>query len=250
MVGAAGGVGATTSVANLAEAAVLQGHPVLAIDLSVGNMLRLSFGMAWDDPTGLAPQLLAGNPWHAAAYRSPSGIDFVPFGASDGPTLGESLSSWLDMNDGWLATQLSALDLPRDALIFFDCSHASNAILRQVLPVADLVLLAVRADLNAIGRAHGMLKLLRGQTTAEVATVLCQFDASRQLDRDIALLFRADARYALSPVTLHQDEYLREALAQKQTVFGYAPASQAASDFRALCTWCLGRLGQKRERAA
>lgn len=250
VVGVVGGVGATALVANLSQAAVVQGSPVLAFDFSSSNMLRLYFGMNWDDRTGLAPQILAGRSWYEAAYYVPNGVDFVPFGASDDPALGERLASWLDDRPGWFAAQIAALDMPQNALLIVDCAAAPTAIMRQVLPAADLVLVAARADPNSYARVHDVLQLTCKMTSAETSTVLCQFDASRQLDRDIAVLLRSDPRFALAPVTLHQDEYLREALAHKQTVLGYSPASQAANDFRALCTWVVARLGHRQELVA
>ena len=82
--GLKGGVGTTTVTANLAAAINAQGLPVLVIDLSPQNSLRLHFSMDINDARGISTQIQAGLPWHEAAYVNENGVTFVPFGQDVG----------------------------------------------------------------------------------------------------------------------------------------------------------------------
>jgi hypothetical protein len=43
-------------------------------------------------------------------------------------------------------------------------------------------------------------------------------------------------------VVIHQDEFIREALATQKTLFDYCPHSQAAHDFNLLQVWLKARM--------
>lgn len=242
---AIGGAGATTIAAHLATALHLQKRQTLAFDFCTENLLRLHFGMSWNDNGGFAADLLQGRDWHKSAYRSATGVDFVPFGQLTSEESLDRLTGWLKEHPGWFRNQLSAIQAPHDTITICDCPRMPAALREQVLTAADLILLVCSPDTVSYASATRIAAEVRMAHGPSTMIVLNGFDSSRRLDRDISVLLRTQHKASLSPVVVHRDESLREALACKQTVFDFAPSSQAAYDFSALATWTLARLGQE-----
>lgn len=249
IIGAAGGVGATTVAAHLAASLTLQKKPVISFDFCPDNVLRLHFGMEWKDESGFARSLLDGQPWHEAAYRSERGVDFVPFGQLRDEAELDRLCAMLSERPAWLVERLQEVLLPRDTVVFCDCPRTSSALRAEVLGVADLVLIVATPDPLSYAAATRMAHAAASAGGPPSVIVLNTFDSARGIDRDIAALLRIGFQALLAPVVIHRDEFLREALACKQSVFEYAPSSQAAFDFPALASWVLTRVNSVREAA-
>ena len=240
--GIGGGVGSTTVAAHLSAALVAQSRRCLAFDFSPANTLRLHFGMDWNDHRGLAPQLLATSPWHEAAYRAATGVDFLPFGEDSDDTAAGRLADFLTDQPQWFSNRLELLDEPQEAFAICDTSVHARALRRQAFRAAQLVLIVLMPDALSVGVAAASKRRAVEYGASDVVFVLNGFDSTRQLHQDIVSLLRAQLSPALAPVLLHRDEHLCEALANKQTVFDYAPTSQACGDFQVLATWVVARL--------
>lgn len=249
MLSAVGGAGATTVAAHLSTALLLQQRETLAFDWCPENCLRLHFGMAAGDSTGWAASLIAGDKWYTASFRGSHGIDFIPFGILEDERALDRLAGQLKDEPFWFRNQLSILCVPADTIVVCDCPRMPAALRDQVLSVADLVLVVTRPDSVSYATAVHIAQGASQKDLMQTAIVLNGFDSSRQLDRDISLLLRTQHKRLFSPVVVHGDESLREAVASKQTVFDFAPSSQAAYDFSALATWSLARLGHSRAEA-
>ncbi|MBZ0093571.1 MAG: cellulose biosynthesis protein BcsQ [Burkholderiales bacterium] len=250
IIGTGGGVGVTTVSAQLATGLVAQSRRSIAFDFSPGNALRLHFGMGWEDETGIAPQIIAGKPWHEAAYRSASGVDFVPFGRLEDSHTVADFVAWLDKQPAWFSSRLEELDEPADTYVVCDCPRIEGALCSQVLATAHLTLIVLAPDALSYAAATASAQAALAQGAQEIVYVINGFDPARALDRDVATLMRANFQHCLVPVILHRDESLREALASKQSVFEYAPSSQATYDFAALAMWVVAHLAHAQEKAA
>lgn len=211
--------------------------------------MRLHLGMPLSDRAGWAVNLLEGRDWHAVAYRSGNGLGFVPFGQLHDESELDRLQDWLGRQPDWFRRQLSFLRMPDETIVVCDCPRMPAVLRTQVLSVADLVLMVTTPDSVSYAAATRVAAGVEQAAGTHMAMVLNGFDSSRQLDRDISLLMRTQHKQGLSPVVIHRDESLREAVACKQTVFEFAPSSQAAYDFTALATWTLARLGRAVEHA-
>ncbi|MBC7414793.1 MAG: cellulose synthase operon protein YhjQ [Herminiimonas sp.] len=248
IIGACGGAGSTTVAAHLASALVEQNKPVLGFDFCPTNVLRLHFGAALAEQPGFVTSLGSARPWQDACYTSASGVRFLPFGALPDDMALEYANAWMQASPRWFAEALASLDLAPDTMIICDCPLLPAALRSQALAVADLVIVVSSPDPLALASATHLARQLHddGDAAGRICTILLnRFEAARRLDRDIQLLLQRQQGHLASPVIIHRDESLREALAHKQTVFDYAPATQAAHEFAALATWVIARTGQR-----
>lgn len=245
VLGAAGGSGVTTVAAHLAAGLHATHKHALAFDINPDNVLRLHFGMEWQDPDGFAPALLAGADWQGASYRGAAGLDFVPFGQLASEQELDRLTAFFAAEPLWLHKQLQQLALPSETVAVCDTPRAPGALTAQALAAADLALVVMAPDAVAYAVATRTIERIRARGGPPAALVLNGFDPARRFDRDIAVLLRTAFAEHLAPVTIHRDAFLNEALACKQTVFDFAPSSQAAHEFAALSTWVLARLARE-----
>lgn len=244
---AVGGAGATTVVAHLSAALAGRDRFVLAVDCCPENRLRLHFGMPLRDRSGWATALLEGKNWHEFAYRSTSNIDFLPFGEILADAQLDDVIKLMKQQPNWFQSEMAQVRFPVEAIVICDCPRLPAVFREQLLPISDIVLLVTSSDTVSYSIATRIATAARGANGPETLVVLNGFDAARQLDRDIALLLRTQHRQNFVSIKIHRDESLREALACKQTVFDFAPCSQAAHDFSALATATLSRLGETLE---
>lgn len=241
--GAGGGAGITTVAAHLAAALVMHDRQCIAIDASPRNALRLHFGMAWEDGSGLASQVIAGQPWNEAAFRSPSGVDFLPMGRGN-------FDAWLAERPGWFGESMAEVDLPEETFAICDCPPCDSAFKSQILSTADLAVVVLTPDSLSYATAESARLEAIASGADEACLLLNKFDSTRMLDRDIQALMSSDFRDDFLPIFVHRDESVREAVANKQTVFDYAASCQAASDFSALALWLVAHFSSLREEAA
>lgn len=238
LVGAGGGVGTSTLVAHLAAGLVAQRRSVLALDLSPGNTMGLYFGMDFRDPSGLMSQLTAGKPWDEAVFRSPSGIDFIPYGIAP---------RHVSVAEVWGVERLRDADLSLGSTVIVDAGYGDTSLQRNAIDQADMVMVVASADPAS---AVALPRILGNVATKEGrAVVVClnRFNPSRRLDRDIAVVIRSELGALLSPRVIHDDESFREALSRQQTLFEYAPSGQGAQDCHAQVTLMVARLAGQQE---
>ena len=252
IIGAGGGVGTTTVAAHLASAIAEQNKPVLCFDFCPTDVLRLHFGAALTDSSGFVTALLAGQPWQEACFTNASGVSFLPFGAlPDDAALGQA-SAWMQARPDWFDSALDSLALPPESIIVCDCPRLPAALHSPALAAADLIIVVCTPDPLSLAAASRMAQQLHypGARAADGAARACtillnRFEAARRLDRDIHLLLQRRHGQLVAPVVIHRDESVREALATKQTVFEFAPQTQAAHEFAALATWTIARTGAR-----
>lgn len=244
VVGTAGGAGATTVTAHLAAARVIQKKEALVFDFCPNNVLRLHFNMLWEDIDGFAPCLLNGNNWHESSYRSAGGVDFVPFGHLQSDAELTQLSSWLFAHKNWFGERLNELQLKTNTQVICDCPINFPTLRNQVTVAAKMTIVVMTPDPLSYSKATQMALDSKSLGRPVVSILLNGFNPTRSLDRDILSLLRANFSENLAPVIIHLDESLREAFACKQTVFEFAPSSQAAYEFHALATWIAARMAQ------
>lgn len=237
VVSAKGGVGKTTSSANLTIALAAAGYPVLAIDLDPQNALRLHFGMDPSAIDGVARVTLAGKSWEEAVFKSCYGAHYMPFGSINEEDR-RQFERLLNDDDDWLIANLKALSLPPDCLVIIDTPPGASVYLRQALRNAHFALTVILPDAASyitIPTIEGLYQTYCAEREDFIGAgyLINQTDQSRQLGRDVADVVQARLG-DLVIGKIHQDQAVSEALAFNQTVLDYAPHSQATRDYDAL----------------
>jgi cellulose synthase operon protein YhjQ len=242
--GAAGGVGTTTVASHLATALMQQQRSALCFDFCPTNVLRLHFGAALDEDDGFAAALMGDRDWRDTCYSGASGVQFVPFGVLKNDGVLDQLSQRFGDQPTWFGNVLDELDLDMNTIVICDCPRWPFALRDQVLAAADLRIVVCLPDPLSLMGATRFARQTHGESGSRHGMILLnRFDAARALDRDVQLLLRRQHGHLTVPVTIHEDEYVREALAHKQTIFDYAPTSQVALEYAALATWTTARSG-------
>jgi cellulose synthase operon protein YhjQ len=241
-----GGVGKTTTTANLAFALASLGRPVLVVDLDPQNSLGLHFGLDGANPDGLARAALDGRPWHVPAVVSESGVLCLPYGLLRGEDVAR-FERRLNAHPERLAECLrDACAAESEAIVLIDTPPGPSPYLKAAFECADLALLVLLADAGSYATLPAMEAWV-GEWQAQreglqVGYLLNQTDATAPLARDVAEVLRHRLASRVLPVDIHRDEAIGEALAVQRPVLEYDPHCQAALDFRRLASTVLRQL--------
>lgn len=241
-----GGVGKTTTTANLAHALAGLGRPVLAVDLDPQNSLLLHLGLPGSHIDGLACAALGGQPWHSASCLSPSGVLCLPYGRVSAAGVAEFERQLGDEPDRFvMALRTACVDEP-DAIVLIDTPPGPSPYLKTAFACADIALLVLLADGGSYATIPAMETWAQewSELHPELKTgyVLNQTDPMAPLARDVAEVLRQRLAQRMVPLSIHRDEAVGEALAVQQSVIDYDPHCQATRDFRQLANWLLRNL--------
>jgi cellulose synthase operon protein YhjQ len=230
--GLRGGAGTTSITAGLAWALKQLGERVLAVDLCPDNMLRLNFNMPVDAARGWARAERDGAPWHQAAMRYEQTLDFLPFGQLTPEELYDWTSQQRVQPDYWLNYLEQLKSAGQYQWILLDIPFSYPLIEHHLLSAVDLHITVCVPDLNGHIRLHQ-------QALANGSHILIsQFAANSQLQQDLSLLWQQSVTRLL-PLTIHRDEAVAEALAEKKPIGEYSADSLAAGELLTLANWCL-----------
>ncbi|OHX10439.1 cellulose biosynthesis protein BcsQ [Chromobacterium sphagni] len=242
--GVKGGCGATTVAASLALLWQRQQRPVLAMDLCRQNLLRLHFGMAWDEGDGWRSRLDAGADWMRAAWEvGDHHLTLVPHGRVE-----VDVDQGEPQGDDWLRDELALLEKQAGQRTVLDLPARGVAERQQGLNAANhaLVMLSAEPASCALLEMAEAELLASGLPSERILFAINHFNPLRQLDGDVELMLRKTLGPRLAPLPIHRDEAVREAFAKQRPLFDYAPESQAADDLRQLATWLSVRLDADR----
>jgi cellulose synthase operon protein YhjQ len=251
--GVKGGVGTTTVSAHLAAALSDLGHQVYVFDFCRQNSLGLYFGLSFNETKGLAVQLSSGGDWQDAIFQSFSGIRFFPFGAAFDLDLNAQLEQFFLSNPMWLTEHCQLLQAQHSdtqpIYCIIDAPRYPNGIADTAIAAADLVLDVMLPDAASYAcmikrHAYDMECGVTEKNNTQRRYLLNGYSPTLELERDICDLLQTDIGELILPVAIHQDEHIKESIAQKQNAYEGALASQARRDFTLLATWTLAYFGE------
>lgn len=219
-----GGTGKTTTAAALAQAATFGGKSVLCVDMDPQANLTELFET--EDGPG-AFELLKGKRPADVITATNQRIDLIK-GAADLATVTTSKGS-----AHRLKTALSPLQGIYDYIII-DTPPAFNELTYNALTAADLVIIPLDTDNNAIKGLYDVTDTLKKlNKEAITASIITKYDQRPNLNRFYyeAIGKASDECGALFWGSVRPGVAIKEAQAFKKSVFDYAPKSKPARDY-------------------
>ncbi len=247
-----GGVGKTTTVANLAAALSLKGHRTLVIDLDPQAHLTIHLGADAEPDTVGVYEVLTGQASVAEAARSVRD-NLSVLGASINLVGAESE---LVNEVGREIILRNAMDAVRGDYdyVLIDCPPSLGLLTLNALAFVEEIVIPVQPHFLAL---QGFSRLL--QTVALVqsrinpalrvsAILMCMFDSRTSLSievRDDIDKFLSSARGSdkpwanaqVIPVNIRRNIKLAEAPSYGKTIFEYEPTCNGAADYQAVADW-------------
>ncbi len=234
-----GGVGKTTLAANCGAYWGRAGRRVLAIDLDPQAHLSLHYGIAVEDRT--LYQVLRGELAFAEVLVpvAAEGVDLVPSSLNLSGAeieLGQELGREMLLRDA-LTRFLG--ERPYDVVII-DCPPSLGLLSLNGLTAADDVVIPVQAEffaLQGIAQLISVMEKVQKRLHAGLRwriIVPTMVDSRTILGREVVADLRAHFPGRVADTCIPKRVKVAEAPSRGQSIFGYAPHSDAASDFEAL----------------
>lgn len=243
-----GGVGKTTTSANLGAALALRGKRTLLIDMDAQSNLSTHLGLALegDENTPQAPDnatiydVLKGAKAMRDVIRQRSeNLDVVP---------SSLLLSAADLELGGVVGRelilKRAVQPVKDSydIIVVDCPPALGLLSLSALAAVEKVIVPVQSEYLAL---HGVRQLLDtidqvrniyNPTLIVGGVLICLHDNRKRLARAVADTIRNYFGDLVFETVIRTNVALAEAPASGQTIFEYAPKSSGAEDYSALAS--------------
>jgi chromosome partitioning protein len=229
-----GGVGKTTSVANVGAALARRGFRVLLVDLDPQANLTRGLGVANPEHTIYGALL---QEYSLKAY--PLGERLALVACSPAFSSFERVKGD-EIDKEYLLKELLAPVLPRFDYVLLDCPPSLGLITVNAFACAGVVLVPLEAQFYAVDGLDKVIETVgkvnrRINPSLRVGGVFfTRYDKRRVLNRDTAESVRERLPGAVMQATIRENIALGEAPTQGQDIFAYAPDSNGAKDYDAL----------------
>ncbi len=245
-----GGVGKTTTVANLGAALAGRGSNVCLVDLDSQSHLTLHLGVDVADEAPTVYDVLIGESGiSAAAERLTPNLCLLP---STGDMA--SIEVELSRRDGWEFFLRKGLEAARELpheFVLVDCPPALGLLTINALVAADEVLIPLQPHflaMQGLARLLETVQQVRGVLNPSLrvaGVVLCMYESITKLGRDVVSEVReffaaargTDAPWAGAGVfqtVIRRNIRLAECPSYGKTIFDYDPRCRGAEDYAAL----------------
>ena len=230
-----GGVGKTTTAANLAHALALQGNKVTVMDLDPQGHLAVSLGMVEKKP-GLDAVLLDARPLPEHLIPVRENLQLLPAGFRLQEL--EQLKSG-GVQRGDLLREALQNQLQDQDFVFIDCPPSSGLLVANALFATDEILVPMSSDFLAL---QGLSHLMGTLTKFEKALhknytkrlVMARYSSTRRISKQVlSSLLQHFPRQILATV-IRETALLAECPSFGKSIMEYRPGSRSARDFRSL----------------
>ena len=216
-----GGVGKTTTAANLGAALARQGAgQVVLADLD--PQMHLTAMLTPPEAAGgwTVRSWMAGQPGQPATLPHEAGLTLIP---GDPEALAEGAAD--------------SLPAVRADWLILDTPPHWTADLGRLARLADLVICPLEPDFLGLSGVSRLLQTLDGAGISRdrLRFLICRFDARLAIHREVrARLIARFGPQMVLPVVIRASVRLAEAPGHRCTIFGHAPASHGAADHAGL----------------
>jgi chromosome partitioning protein len=237
-----GGVGKTTSVANVGAALARSGLRVLLVDLDPQANLTHGLGVTAPGHTVYGALL---QEYSLKAYPLTDRLALVacsPAFSSFERTKGD------EIDKEYLLKELLGPVLPKFDYVLLDCPPSLGLITVNAFACANAVLVPLEAQFYAVAGLDKVIETVgkinrRINPSLQIRGVFfTRYDKRRVLSRDTADGVRERLPGAVMQATIRENIALGEAPTQGLDIFSYAPDSNGAKDYAALAVEIVERL--------
>jgi chromosome partitioning protein len=235
-----GGVGKTTTTANLGAGLARQGKRVLLIDLDPQANLSLHLDVDVHQEMASIYGVLRGEHPVGKALRTTrtENLDLVPSNIDLSGVeieLVNEVGREMILRDALL--QDAAVRERRYDCVLVDCPPSLGLLAVNALTAADSVLIPVQSEffaLQGMGKLMQVVDLVRHRLNPRLtvaAIVICMYQGNTNLAREVVAEVKRFFGEKVMPAAIRQNIKLAEAPSHGQTIFEYAPGSNGALDY-------------------
>jgi len=229
-----GGVGKTTTTANLGYMLAKRGHTVTLIDLDPQGSLTISLGVNWQEHLGIEDLLLHDEKLENVILESRENLRLIPCGNHLGQVeyMGQQ-SSTIAKN---LKKVLNGLD---DDFVLIDCPPSSGFLIVSALYAIDEVLIPIASDyltLHGLSHLLGTLKGFEKRLGHKIKKwfVVTRFHPRRRLAQDVKVKLISYFPDQVLKTSIRETSAVAESPSFGLTVFEYQKSSNGAKDYHDL----------------
>ena len=248
-----GGVGKSTTAEALAEGLTIKGYKTLLIDLDSQGSITLTAGADTNQPTAYEMMTRSTSAQEATQYRAHDVAQEVKARADIIPASKQLVKLDVELTatgkEYRLKEQLAPI-LQRYDFIIIDTPPALGVLTVNAMTAADALLIPAQADvysLQGIGQLTDTVDAIRAYTNPSLALagiLLTRHNARSILSRDMTEAASSTATRIgtfLYNTVIREAVAVKEAQANQQPIFEYAPKSNAATDYMAFTEEFLDR---------
>ena len=239
-----GGVGKTTTTANLGYMLAKKGYKVTLIDLDPQGSLTSSLGAQWQDHIGIEDLLLHDEKIENAIVKSRENLRLIPCGNNLGQVehLDQGASSSIAKKLRGIVNQLD------DDYILIDCPPSSGFLIICALFSIDEVLIPISSDyLTMHGLSH-LLSTLKGfeervKHKIKKYIVITRFHPRRRLSREVKEKLISYFPDQVLKTSIRETTALAESPSFGLTAYEHQKGGNGANDYRDLAeVFWIGRV--------
>ncbi|TAN65475.1 MAG: ParA family protein [Methylobacter sp.] len=231
-----GGVGKTTTTANLCHAIAESGLKVTAIDLDPQGHLAVSLGITAQGVGGIDEAMLKQKKIHQQLISVRDNLHLV----TSGPKLkeiehlvGNSSPRGILLKDA-LHEGLNDQDF-----VFIDCPPSSGVLVANALIAADEILIPMASDFLALqGLSHLMGTIKRFEKALKkeykILLVMSRYSPNRRISKQVLNILLTHFPERILATVIRETALLAECPSFGKTILEYSPKSRSARDFRSL----------------
>lgn len=231
-----GGVGKTTTTANLCHAIAALGSKVTAIDLDPQGHLSVSLGVLSQSGGGIDEVMLKKKKLNQQLISVRDNFQLIASGSKlkDIEQLADR-----SMPRGVLLKEALQEGLDDQDFVFIDCPPSSGLLVANALIAADGILIPMASDFLALqGLSHlmGTVKRFEQALKREYKTllVMSRYSPNRRISKQVLNVLLEHFPAQILATVIRETALLAECPSFGKTILEYSPKSRSARDFQSL----------------
>ncbi|MDO9048104.1 MAG: ParA family protein [Methylobacter sp.] len=231
-----GGVGKTTTTANLCHAIAEAGSKVTAIDLDPQGHLAVSLGITAQDIGGIDEAMLKKKEIHQQLISVRDNLQLITSGSKL-----KDIEQLTGNNSprGVLLKDALHGNLNDQDFIFIDCPPSSGLLVANALIAADEILIPMASDFLALqGLSHLMGTIKRFEKALQrkykTLLVMSRYSPNRRISSQVLNVLLTHFPEQILATVVRETALLAECPSFGKTILEYSPKSRSARDFRSL----------------